>query len=234
MRFTLLKFIFEIPTNVIDVTNYASFDGLASQIGEIVKGDGLNVLFNNAGVAPKSTRLLFTKQNDLMATFETNSVAPIMLTKVSELGILQKKIHITFFVNRFSMNSYPNHQALIPLLKTASKSNSAQPMGVKRAAIINMSSILGSISENAQGGLYAYRMSKVALNMTTKSISVDLKTDQILCIAMHPGWVKTELGGAHAPMDVETSCKQMVQTILDLNESHNGIFIQFDGKQLPW
>lgn len=91
MRFTLLKFIFKIPTNVIDVTNYASFDGLASQIGEIVKGDGLNVLFNNAGVAPKSTRLLFTKQNDLMATFETNSVAPIMLTKVSELGIIQKK-----------------------------------------------------------------------------------------------------------------------------------------------
>lgn len=116
----------------------------------------------------------------------------------------------------------------------ASKSNSAQPMGVTRAAIINMSSILGSISENAQGGLYAYRMSKVALNMTTKSMSADLKTDQILCVAMHPGWVKTELGGAHAPMDVETSCKQMVQTVLDLNESHNGTFIQYDGKQLPW
>lgn len=107
-------------------------------------------------------------------------------------------------------------------------------MGVTRAVIINMSSILGSISENTQGGLYAYRMSKVALNMTTKSMSVDLKNDQILCVAMHPGWVKTELGGAHAPLDVETSCKQMVQTILNLNESHNGTFIQYDGKQLPW
>lgn len=85
-----------MPT--IDVTNYASFDGLASKIGEIVKDDGLNVLFNNAGVAPKSTRLLFTKQNDLMATFETNSVAPIMLTKVSKLKVLQKNEDIMFFM----------------------------------------------------------------------------------------------------------------------------------------
>lgn len=72
----------------VDVTNYASFDVLASQIGEIVQDDGLNVLFNNAGVAPKSTRLLFTKQKDLLDTFETNSVAPIMLTKVSTLRVL--------------------------------------------------------------------------------------------------------------------------------------------------
>lgn len=123
---------------------------------------------------------------------------------------------------------------MIPLLKKASKSNATQPMGVQRAVIVNMSSILGSISENVQGGLYAYRSSKVALNMTTKSISVDLKNDQILCIAMHPGWVKTELGGAHAPMHIETSCQQMIQTIFGLNESHNGTFIQYDGKQLPW
>lgn len=107
-------------------------------------------------------------------------------------------------------------------------------MGVTRAAIVNMSSILGSIAENSQGGLYAYRLSKVALNMTTKSMSADFKNDHILCIAMHPGWVKTELGGAHAPMDVETSSREMVQTLLNLNDSHNGTFIQYDGKELPW
>lgn len=97
-----------------------------------------------------------------------------------------------------------------------------------------MSSILGSIEENAQGGLYAYRMSKVALNMATKSMSVDLKADHILCVAMHPGWVKTDMGGSNAPLDVETSCKEMVQTIFGLNESHNGTLIQYDGKHLPW
>lgn len=97
-----------------------------------------------------------------------------------------------------------------------------------------MSSSLGSIHENAQGGLYAYRMSKVALNMATKSMSIDLKGDHILCVAMHPGWVKTDMGGSHAPLTVETSCKQMVDTILGLNEAHNGAFVQFDGKPLAW
>lgn len=120
------------------------------------------------------------------------------------------------------------------MLKKASNVNNEKPLGVQRATIVNMSSILGSIEDNAQGGLYAYRMSKAALNMATKSMSLDLKNDRILCVAMHPGWVKTDMGGSNAPLDVESSCKQMVQTILSLNESHNGTFIQFDGKLLSW
>lgn len=97
-----------------------------------------------------------------------------------------------------------------------------------------MSSVLGSIHDNVQGGLYAYRMSKVALNMSTKSMSIDLKNEKILCIAMHPGWVKTDMGGSHAPLTIDTSCKQMVETILGLNEAHNGTFVQYDGKQMAW
>jgi len=189
----------------LDVTNYESFDALVNQIDEIVKDEGLNVLLNNAGISPKSTRLNATKDSDLRDTFETNSVAPIMLTK-----------------------------AFIPLLKKASKFNESQPLGVKCATIVNMSSILGSIQENVQGGMYAYRMSKVALNMATKSMSHDLKKDRILCVAMHPGWVRTDLGGKNAPLDIETSCKSMLQTIQALDESKNGAFVQFDGKSLPW
>lgn len=125
-------------------------------------------------------------------------------------------------------------KAFIPLLKKASDFNNSQPLGVQRATIVNMSSVLGSIQENVQGGLYAYRMSKVALNMSTKSMSIDLKNEKILCVAMHPGWVKTDMGGSHAPLTIDTSCTQMVETILGLNEAHNGAFIQYDGKQLPW
>lgn len=67
---------------IADVTDYASFDGFAKKIDEIVKDEGLNVILNNAGVfldkgKPESTR------DDLMNTFEINSVAPIMLTRVS-------------------------------------------------------------------------------------------------------------------------------------------------------
>lgn len=107
-------------------------------------------------------------------------------------------------------------------------------MGVGRAAIINMSSILGSIEENKQGGMYAYRLSKTALNAATKSMSVDLKGDKICCVALHPGWVKTDLGGSHAPLEIDSSCNEMIQTMFNLNESHNGTFIQYDGKKLAW
>lgn len=65
-----------------DVTNYSSFDTLVERIDEIVRDEGLNVILNNAGISSKSTRLSFTKETDLTKTFETNSVAPVMLTKV--------------------------------------------------------------------------------------------------------------------------------------------------------
>lgn len=171
----------------------------------MTKDDGLNVLFNNAGIATKSVRLVGTKAQDLLNTLHTNTVAPIMFTK-----------------------------ACLPLLKKASLANDAQDMGVQRAAIINMSSILGSIQLNADGAMYAYRTSKAALNAATKSMSIDLKDQKILCVSLHPGWVRTDMGGGNAPLDVSTSTTQIVNTICKMNESHNGGFYQYDGGKLPW
>lgn len=107
-------------------------------------------------------------------------------------------------------------------------------MGIKRAAIINMSSILGSISSNVEGGLYPYRASKTGLNACTKSMSIDLKDNNILCIALHPGWVRTELGGPKAPLDVETATQKIVETLYNLSEQNNGTLVQYNGKTLPW
>lgn len=53
-------------------------------------------------------------------------------------------------------------------------------------------------------------------------------------MALHPGWVRTGLGGSNAPLDVETSVGQLWETIIHLNEEHNGGFYQYDGKKLPW
>lgn len=143
---------------------------------------------------------------------------------------------------------------MYPLLKTAATANKAASMGVGKAAIINVSSILGSIGSNGEGAMYAYRMSKVrfvlfsntmdyswfefviqsAINAATKSMSVDLKQLQILCVAMHPGWVKTDMGGKNAPLEINTACTQIVDTVLKLNETNNGCFIGPDGNMLPW
>lgn len=67
---------------IADVTDYASFNGFAKQIDDIVKDDGLNVLLNNAGVYLEKGKPEATK-DDMINTFEINSVAPIMLTRVS-------------------------------------------------------------------------------------------------------------------------------------------------------
>ncbi|XP_049300478.1 C-factor [Anopheles funestus] len=188
-----------------DVKNFERYDQFAKDVDALLQGAGLNVLFNNAGISPKSTRLNFTKQDDLVDTFVTNTVAPIMMTK-----------------------------AFVPLLKKASDSNPTGPVGPQRACIVNMSSILGSIEANREGGLYGYRTSKAALNAATKSMSLDLKGHQIMAVALHPGWVQTDMGGSKAPLTVEESCKAMVNTVLALNESNNGGFLQYDGTPLPW
>lgn len=126
------------------------------------------------------------------------------------------------------------NQACLPLLKKASAANESHGVGVTRAAVINMSSILGSIESNAIGGGYAYRMSKSALNAATKSMSIDLKKEKILCVAMHPGWVRTDMGQKSAPLDVETCTETMMRTLLEMDESNNGTFMQYDGQTLPW
>lgn len=188
-----------------DVKKFDHYEEFAKSVESALQGDGLNVLFNNAGISPKSTRLNFTKSDDLVDTFVTNTVAPIMMTK-----------------------------AFVPLLRKASEGNKDTPVGPHRACIVNMSSILGSIEANVDGGLYGYRTSKAALNAATKSMSIDLKANKIMAVAMHPGWVQTDMGGSKAPLTVEQSCTGMVNTLLSLNESHNAGFLQYDGKKLPW
>lgn len=191
----------------MDVRDYDKYPQVIQQVEEVVKDQGLNLLFNNAGISPKSSflGLKALKTSELMDVFEVNCVAPLMLTK-----------------------------AFIPLLKKASTFNSNADIGINRALIVNMSSILGSMALNNDGSLYHYRTSKSALNAATKSLSIDLKNDKIMSVAMHPNWVKTRMGGPKAPMEVEDSCKSMVETIINLKPSHNGGFVQYDGKTLPW
>lgn len=191
----------------IDLKDFDKYPEVVSQVKNVVQDQGLNVLFNSAGISPRSSFLGIKalKPNELMDVFAVNCVAPLMLCK-----------------------------AFVPLLKKASAVNKEAPLGVQRAAIVNMSSILGSIASNKEGSLYHYRLTKSGLNAATKSLSIDLKNDGIITVNLHPGWVKTDMGGPKAPMEVEQSCDQMVKTILKLDNSNNGGFIQYDGTTLPW
>ena len=95
--------------------------------------------------------------------------------------------------------------------------------------------MLGSVAINRDGSLYAYRASKAAVNAMMKSMSIDLaKSYGIAATALHPGWVRTDLGGPRADIDVETSVAGMRKVIDMLTLETAGRFWVYDGSELPW
>jgi NAD(P)-dependent dehydrogenase (short-subunit alcohol dehydrogenase family) len=100
--------------------------------------------------------------------------------------------------------------------------------------IVTLTSVMGSIAQNNLGGMYGYRSTKAAANAVVKSWSIDLKRHGITAIAMHPGWVRTDMGGSRATLDVATSVTGMRQVIAGLKREHSGRFLGYDGDEIPW
>jgi NAD(P)-dependent dehydrogenase (short-subunit alcohol dehydrogenase family) len=164
----------------------------------------LDILINNAGVL----------NEHLVGMNNSNSVS-------------QETLQQTFQVNLFAVVDIT--QKLLPLIEKA-------PAG----RIVNLSSILGSQTLHSMPnspidlakGL-AYNASKTALNSYTIHLAHALRDTPIKVNSAHPGWVKTELGGEHAPMEVADSWKTSVRlATLDVNGPSGGFF--HEGDTLPW
>lgn len=122
--------------------------------------------------------------------------------------------------------------ALAPLkLAEALADNVAQS---ERKLMAFQTSLMGSIADNGSGGAYAYRLSKVALNMVGKGVANDLRGRGIISVLLHPGWVRTRMGGPSGKISVE-ECVEGQQRILDaLTPEQSGRFFNYDGRELPW
>jgi NAD(P)-dependent dehydrogenase (short-subunit alcohol dehydrogenase family) len=178
----------------LDVTNSADIAKLPSYFQE--KFRGLDVLINNAGIAPEGQG--GSRFDNLKATFETNLFGVFAVT-----------------------------EALLPLLK-------ASPSG----RIVNQSSILGSLSfiGSGQGGAFttpAYTASKAALNMLTVVTAYELKGTNVKVNAAHPGWVKTDMGGDQAPLEVQEGAVTAVELATLPDDGPTGSY-QHLGKILAW
>ena len=121
---------------------------------------------------------------------------------------------------------------IAPLMITQSIINNVKKGSDKK--IYFLSSQLGSIGDNASGGMYIYRSSKTGLNQVVKSLSVDLKPQGITVVSLHPGWVKTDMGGPNAPVSIDESIEGMMQVIDSTDIRDTGRFLNYDGKELPW
>ena len=104
----------------------------------------------------------------------------------------------------------------------------------KRKLIVTLTSGMGSIADNTSGGSIAYRSSKAAVNMVTRSLAIDLAPRGITCVVVNPGWVLTEMGGPQATMTPAESVKKMRDLIETLGPAQSGQFFNHDGREYPW
>jgi NAD(P)-dependent dehydrogenase (short-subunit alcohol dehydrogenase family) len=185
---TRRDFVDRCHVETVDVTQELSLRGFAERCRSF--GD-VNVLVNNAGVLrDRGTRLSQLDLQAIRESFEVNSFAPLMVTK-----IFMEQLH-------------------------------------SHAVVAHITSKMGSITDNTSGGYYAYRASKAALNMFNKSLSIDFPEKCFL--TLHPGWVKTDMGGDQAPTTVEESARGLVRVIMGATAAQSGHFFDFQGEVIPW
>ncbi|CAH0386013.1 unnamed protein product [Bemisia tabaci] len=157
----------------LDVTKFNTFDSVVSKVSEIVGEKGLTLLINNAGAYGIMGRLEKIDPEVYTKILEVNCVAPVMVTR-----------------------------AFLPLLKQSAATNASKHddgLSLTRAAVINISSIFGSIkvtgTSKTYGSIraYGYKESKAALNMSTQMMSSELRAYGILVESIHPGFVQTDM-----------------------------------------
>ncbi|XP_068022689.1 C-signal-like [Melanerpes formicivorus] len=194
----------------LDVSNPASIKAAAAPVEKHLGGSGLTLLINNAGIV-RSTELQEGTLEHMTQVYTTNTIGPLLMGQV-----------------------------FLPLLKKAAQGSPGSGLSCSKAAIVNMSSIAGSIVcplEWDRMQIVSYCCSKAALNMLTKCQSLGYQEHGILCVALHPGWVDTDMGssgGRKPPVTVDASVQGMLKVLSSLSEKDTGTFLDWEGKVVPW
>ncbi len=100
--------------------------------------------------------------------------------------------------------------------------------------IASMSSKMGSIDDNGSGGAYAYRATKAALNAVMVSAAHDLRHLDITALILHPGWVRTDMGGPNGEISAEESARMLAKILDHCSIEDSGTFFDIDGSTIPW
>ncbi len=103
----------------------------------------------------------------------------------------------------------------------------------EKKVMVFVSSVMGSIARNG-GGHYLYRSTKAALNAAMVSLSMELEPRGVICISMHPGWVRTDMGGPTAAVSVPDSAAGIRNVVAVLGRKDNGCFYDYTGAEIPW
>ena len=205
----------------LDVTQEEQIEQVANTVEQVHTGK-LDLLINCSGLLHPTgkgeTSLKEVTLKGLSTTFNTNAFGPLLMAK--------------YFGPMLSQGN--------GAFGDQSVEKSQQHAGV----LVNISARVGSISDNNLGGWYSYRMSKAALNMATKTVSIELgrrRGKAVLCVSLHPGTVDTDLsrryhrnvepGRIFTP---EYSVNCLMEIVETLTLQDNGKFFAWDGKEIPW
>lgn len=133
-------------------------------------------------------------------------------------------------VNTADFTAVMETNALAPLRVIAQFADQVSAQGT----IAVMSSILGSVAGNDRGGWEVYRMSKAALNMGLRSLVARRAGDTRTYLAVAPGWVRTDMGGAGAPLEIADSIPRVVDMIARRTGKGGIAFVDYQDRELPW
>jgi NAD(P)-dependent dehydrogenase (short-subunit alcohol dehydrogenase family) len=100
--------------------------------------------------------------------------------------------------------------------------------------VVNISSVLGSIGTRAAFGTPSYAISKAALNMATRQMAFELARRGIVAVAIHPGWVRTAMGGAEAELEPAAAVASVLGVVDRLRGADAGRFLDWNGTEVPW
>lgn len=103
----------------------------------------------------------------------------------------------------------------------------------EKKQVVFISTRMASITLNGGGSAF-YRSSKTALNMAVSCLALEVKDRGITCTVMHPGWVKTDMGGAGADITTSESVSGLRKVISGLDIAKTGRFFNYDGAEFPW
>jgi NAD(P)-dependent dehydrogenase (short-subunit alcohol dehydrogenase family) len=193
--------------------------------------EGLKTLMQDYPDALQVASLDVRNRNSMESVVSRFSDKPVDLL-INNAGVLQDQGRTLETIEAKTVVESLETNAVAPLVLTQLLLPSLR-LGRSPMAVF-ITSRMGSIADNTSGGYYAYRSSKAALNMLVKSMSIDLKPAGVTCLLLHPGWVKTDMGGAGATLDVVSSVKGMLKVIGETSIATTGAYLDYTGARIPW
>ena len=215
-----------LPLDVADPKSRASLlHDLPLVLGEDDDGapGRLDLLINNAGVLHSGERFGHVEQALLEDSLRTNAIGPFLLPQAlaplfSDVGDAAGGA-VNSLPDTRSVDRTPGHAADTTL---------------RRTVIANISSQLGSITGTTRFGTPSYDISKAAQNMGSVLLARALAERGIVVLALHPGWVQTEMGGAQAQVAPVNAVEGLLRVIDAATPAQSGSFLDWRGKPLPW